>query len=390
MLLLATALFPYSVSGSGVNIATGDIDMLILVLALLLVPNFPNGQRIRFPSLLIAVMIYFGVCLFSNSFNGIDATTVLCVVQMMLYLVLAIIIIPPYARAIRARWIFAGMVACGVVLASACIINRSAYVLGLHKNALGAALNFAILAAVELYMSVPSRRKLLTACLAISTAGLLFSVSRGAWLGTAVGLVVLFIYRGRFKLMFKVLALLIPVIAITWIAMPKDYKEYATDLSSDSNSNKARFESIAFARSNFERNPLFGVGVGLRKQYDATNVIMSTLAETGIVGLAAFLFIHVVFYWTTWRARPKLSPADPASSFLYLGPPLITAAFVHGCVDHYWNRGLTLPWAAAGLALGAVQIAAGSRAKTARRRIFSTAQQRRGLRTAYTARPSAI
>ena len=94
MLLLTSALFPYSLSGEGmVNIGLGDVDLLILGLALMVIPNYPYGQRIRIPLILIAVAAYFGVCFFSSSFAGIGTYTIVCVVQMMVYLVFALIII---------------------------------------------------------------------------------------------------------------------------------------------------------------------------------------------------------------------------------------------------------------------------------------------------------
>src|SRR5207302_1484068 len=125
----------------------------------------------------------------------------------------------------------------------------------------------------------------------------------------------------------------------------------ATDFSEKRYSIKARYRSIDVARRYFEESPLFGVGVGLRKEMDATNVFWFTLAETGILGLATFGLIHVVFFAMIWRTQKRLSRRNEMYSFLAIGSALLLGKLTHGMVDHYWSRGqLMMAWASVGMA----------------------------------------
>ena len=96
---------------------------------------------------------------------------------------------------------------------------------------------------------------------------------------------------------------------------------------------------------------MFGVGVGLRKEYDATNIVWLTLAETGVLGLGAFLLLHAGILRMVWTTQRHLHRSDPLFSAAALGAALVTGKFIHGLVDHYWSRGpLLISWAAAGMA----------------------------------------
>jgi O-antigen ligase len=109
--------------------------------------------------------------------------------------------------------------------------------------------------------------------------------------------------------------------------------------------------SMDFAKSQYESSPLLGVGVGLRKEYDATNVFMLTLAETGLVGMAAFLYLHIAMALMVWKARRFARRDDVLFTALALGGALVLSKFIHGMVDHYWSRGaLMIAWASAGMA----------------------------------------
>ena len=101
-----------------------------------------------------------------------------------------------------------------------------------------------------------------------------------------------------------------------------------------------------------QSSPVLGTGVGLRKMYDATNVLMSTLAETGIVGLAAFLSIFIAFIPAAWKKRKLVAPDKMI--FVNMGIALTASSLVHGCVDHYWNRGLLVVWSAVGMSINAM------------------------------------
>ena len=85
---------------------------------------------------------------------------------------------------------------------------------------------------------------------------------------------------------------------------------------------------------------------------DATNVLLFTLAESGILGLAGFLAIHGVFLVMIWKTHRLLDPRDPAFSCLAIGGALVLGKFVHAQLDHYWSRGsVMMAWSAAGMAV---------------------------------------
>ena len=104
-------------------------------------------------------------------------------------------------------------------------------------------------------------------------------------------------------------------------------------------------------------SPILGVGVGLRKQYDATNVVMSTLAETGVLGLVAFAAIFGTLFWMAWKAQRKVGRDDPNFSLMAAGTAVVFGKLLHGCVDHYWSRGIVPVWAGAGLVVFAYNYA---------------------------------
>jgi hypothetical protein len=79
-----------------------------------------------------------------------------------------------------------------------------------------------------------------------------------------------------------------------------------------------------------------------------------TLAETGVVGLAALALLQVTFLCAVWRTRKYFLPTERHYSFLVLGGALVVSRLAHGMVDHYWTRGtLLIGWGCAGMAVGA-------------------------------------
>ena len=122
---------------------------------------------------------------------------------------------------------------------------------------------------------------------------------------------------------------------------------------------KLRYESVDIAENYFTQSPVFGMGVGLRKNYDATNLLLVTLAETGVLGAAALLFIHLAFFRMVWRTHSQIARSDALFSLLCIGGALVLNKFVHGMVDQYWSRGAIMAaWAGAGMVTRAYYAAA--------------------------------
>jgi len=136
------------------------------------------------------------------------------------------------------------------------------------------------------------------------------------------------------------------------MALPQEKREYALGFERSRFNIEARFRSFDFAKEQWLSSPFWGVGVGLRKQYDATNVVMLTLAETGVPGLAGFLAVHATFFALVLRIRRQVRQSDRLFTLLVLGVALLTAKLMHGMVDHYWSRGpIVVAWASVGMSL---------------------------------------
>jgi O-Antigen ligase len=378
-LMFGSALFPYDLSGGlPVKLALGEISLVLATPIVLM-----RTRQLTFPRLLITISLYFIVCIASSVIGGIDKDTIVSLAQMAVYLVLAGIILANYDSDPRALMPgFYGIVTAGVFLGSVALVSRSAFVLGMNKNALGSSLSFATVACAELWISATNRKqkRWLGISLCIISGGLLFSLCRGAWAGTICGLLFIFAFHGRIRLFLKSVLVLVPILAVCWISLPDGAKEYASDISTTSNNGKARLISIDYAEQFFLRSPVFGVGVGLRKQYDATNVVMSTLAETGVLGLTTFLLIHFHFYATIWPKRRNFAQNSASSVIVAIAGGLVIAKFVHGCVDHYWARTLLTVWGSAAMAMGVCM-------RSSARRLPSTRSRARAGYSAVNQRP---
>ncbi len=359
LLVFATCPFQSDVS-SGVfakfGVAEANLALAFPVFFLYLIAR---KQLPTVGPILLPILLYLGVCLYSSSVTWHKDTALISLLEMVLYFFVDVMVFATFLPRLEGmRLSLYGLVAVSVFLTLAAVGTNFTF-LGLNKNGLGASLSCALLVAVELWLSAPNRttQRWMTAALAVLALGLLLSLSRGSWLGALVGLVAIFGLRRQWQALGRLLALLIPLLMIGWFLMPSESRDYATGFSRDRFNIQARFNSIDIAKSAFQKNELYGDGVGIRKEYDATNIVWMTLAETGVLGAATFLLIHAVFLGTVVKIRRRLPPASPYVTFLTVGAALILCQFTHGLVDHYWSRGAVLAaWAAAGMVMGVYQM----------------------------------
>ena len=350
VLIVALAPFNHDISTGGpLRFSIGEINLILSVVVFLL-----RGRRILLGPLALPIAAYLSIGILSSALSWRD-TSLVSLVQMTIYLVLAVIVFTSFVNDARDfRWALKALIATGMFLACATIkAGGFGYVLGLHKNAVGASLACCVVVAAELWFSSTNARSrtILSGCLLVLVAGLFFSLSRGAWLCAACGLFVLLALRREFGLLLRLCLVMIPVVGLCWAFLPEKGKTYATDYSMENYNIKARFESIDISRANFNKDRVLGVGVGLRKEYDATNVVWLTLAETGVLGLMALLWLHFSLLRMVWKTQRHLHRKDPLFSAAALGAALVSGKFIHGLVDHYWSRGsLLITWAAAGMA----------------------------------------
>ena len=135
--------------------------------------------------------------------------------------------------------------------------------------------------------------------------------------------------------------------------LPPETRDYAFDFNPERGNIEARVDNQDMAIKMIEQNPILGAGIGVRKDFDATQLVLFTLAETGVLGMITLTLVFTSFFGMVWRTQKRLARTEFSYSLLAIGGALMLARIGHGMVDHYWARGPTMMgWAAAGMATG--------------------------------------
>ena len=352
MLIFASAPFQNDLSGGGgARFSIAEIN-LVLTLPILYVRWLVQKRQPRVGPILLPVLAYFTVCLCSSVIHW-RGSALISLFQMLLYFVVVVAVFNTFALDVRQYWLcFDVLIGVGVFLTIAGLATGYWFI-GLNKNGIADSLTCSFLVCVEMILSAHTlrRRRVLSAALLVIGIGLLYSLSRGAWLGTLGGVIFIFTLRRQVPRLLKVTLCLLPLLALFWLVLPQSSRDYATGFGQEHYNIKLRYDSMDLAEGYFNQSPLYGMGVGLRKDYDATNVLLMTAAETGVLGVAGFLLIHAAFFRMIWKARARIASSEALFTFLCLGGALVLNKFIHGLVDHYWSRGaLMATWAAAGMA----------------------------------------
>ncbi|HEX4086713.1 MAG TPA: O-antigen ligase family protein [Chthoniobacteraceae bacterium] len=351
MLIFATAPLQNDMSGGGpLRFSIAEINMLLAVPLLILCKRRPISLGPLTGGIGFYLLVSLGCTLLHWRY-----TSLICLVQMVLYLGVAVLIFYALPRSeYDYQFAMDGLMWMSVALAATVLVRRTGFVWNLHKNGVGESLAASLIVCAEMWFAAQGKRKrILSAAFIIIAAGLFFTLSRGAWLGALVGISVLIALRRQFRLLFRLSIVLVPLLAICWSHLPAASKDYATGFSSADNYNiKLRYESVDYAESLFHLSPWIGNGVGLRKEYDATNIVWCTLAETGVAGLFSFFVLHWVIIRFTWKTQKNINRSTTLYSGIALGGALVLSRLLHGMVDHYWGRGSnTVVWSAVGMAL---------------------------------------
>ena len=360
MLIFASAPFQNDLSGGGgAKFSIAEVN-LMLTLPVLYLRCLIGKQRLHVGPILLPVLLYFAVCILSSMIHWRGGTALISLIQMFLYFVVAVLVFCVFAPdPNQYRMGFYALVLVGVFLTGAALVTNYWFI-GLNKNGIAASLACCFLVCVELVLSADSRKqqRRLLAALGIIGVGLLFSLGRGAWLGTLAGVVFIFVLRRQVPLLIRIALMLLPLLALFWFTLPQSSRDYTFGFGQEHYNIKLRYDSIALAQNYFHESPIYGMGVGLRKDYDATNIILMTLAETGVLGVVTLLLIHTAFFQMIWRSRERIGRSEPIFSLLCIGGALVLDKLVHGMVDHYWSRGAIMAaWASAGMATRAYYIA---------------------------------
>ncbi len=215
---------------------------------------------------------------------------------------------------------------------------------------------------------------------ALITAGLLASWSRGAWLGAAVGVLVVLVLRSRLAAILSGVALLLLLAGLLLGAFSPDVVPAPiaqrladipayfglTDVLSQpvTDENFSVLERVAHwvaAQRMWALAPWLGVGPGNYAQVypqvrlpqwedalgHAHNIYLNVAAETGLIGLAAYLALMVtalVFVWQQLRAAGQIATTDGRwRAALMVGVlGVLVHLCVHNLVDNLFVQGMVL------------------------------------------------
>ena len=360
-LIFATAPLQTDLSGGGggARFSFAEINLVLtlpLFIALLLV----GARRLRPWPFLWTSALYVLACVASSFVQWRPTSAPSSYLQMALFL---FVIVPIFALFGRrpddlkpALW---GLLFVSALLSFVKILHPSVEAFGLNKNGMGGSLACALIVAAELWAYYQPRatfhKRLLIPLMGLISLGLLLTLSRGGWLAAISGLVLVASLRRQFVLLGRVAVVAIPLVTLAWGFLPQESRSYATSFSSQRGNIKQRYINTDATLKQWQTNIWFGAGTGLRKDLDATNLVVMALGETGIVGLVTFLAIFVSYFAALWHARSRLPTDDFAFSLLCIGGGLMLSRLTQGMVDHYWARGPTMmAWAAAGMATGAL------------------------------------
>lgn len=330
-----------------------EIDLTICLIVFFF-RRITHNRPIRWGPYLMPVILYLSICMASSLVDWHPETVSTAMMQMILYFVLATMLYGNFAeKPEQLLWGFNMLIVVCVFLSLSGLIANNFFIYGLHKNGVGSSLGFGVIVCIELWMAAEKgKTKIwLFVALVIITAGLIFTLSRGSWLGAIFGTIVVISLRGKFRFLLQVMIVLIPVVAIFWNLLPQEKKDYAVGFGRERDNIEARYQTIDYAKEQFEKSPFYGVGIGLRKEVDATNIFWITLAETGVPGLLSFAAMQVVTFLMLYKTQKKMSRSDKLWPLVGAPAGLLVNKLVHGMVDHYYARGpLVMAWASVGMA----------------------------------------
>jgi hypothetical protein len=356
-LMITFALIPLQqdIPGMPVHLSISELCLAILF-PICLLKTAQMGKPIRMGPLMWPVALYLFFCFISSlpHFHP-HSPAITAYAQMVVYLVFGIMITASFpGDTDDLRFALEGAVGMAAIFAAMVILTHFHYPHE-NKNAWGAVFGSTFVMGLEFWLAAQFRgerkkARLLFWALLLIGAALFLCLSRGGWGEAVAGSFVLLLLRKRFGLMLRIGLAMVPIIAVLWMAIPKSDKTYAVNISTSAHSTWTRIYDFKYAWAQYQTDPIFGVGVQLRKEMDATDLLMVTLAESGVQGVLAFLLIHAVAAGMAWKIHKRLDPRDPRFSLVAIGAALVFQRFAHGMVDQYWCRGpLIWAWCAAGM-----------------------------------------
>lgn len=216
-----------------------------------------------------------------------------------------------------------------------------------------------------MYVKKSRLRIFLIIAAAVGFLALLFNGTRGVWIATLILIPSVILIYARNKL--KSVAVVFSILLITggiFFATPNLAERFSTITNMHIQSNSERLLMWQSALKMFEDNPIFGVGYGQykfayqnkyilpeateRHQEHAHNNILQMLAECGIVGASAFLFMWGYFSYFSLRAWLKEKKVAWLLFFC-----VVWGTMLHGLTEFNFETAVTskMFWYALGLCI---------------------------------------
>ncbi len=198
-------------------------------------------------------------------------------------------------------------------------------------------------------------RRLCIVTVPIVGLALLLTESRAAWLGAAVGIVLLAVSRYR-RLIAPLIALSIAAAAF---GVGAGYLSRLTGgLRGQDAATQLRYREFANALQLIRDYPIFGVGFGdapsINLQTGVSSVYLTVAERAGLVGLALFLVVLVSLVTRLIRGALRANADDPFGELTLAIAAALVAACIAATLDHYFfNLGFphmaAIFWTVAGL-----------------------------------------
>jgi O-antigen ligase len=235
----------------------------------------------------------------------------------------------------------------------------------IDPNALGGLLIMMLTLTVpQLFAAKPViKRGWIILSLGLMGLALLFSFSRGSFVGAGAALFLLGLVRYRKLLLILVLALALILILpqtqgyVTHFFQGVQIEDLATQM---------RIGEYTDAIKLIQRYPIFGVGFTGTPEIDTylqvASLYLMMASEMGLVGLAAFLIVMLTLFISAWRVRKRVRARSDFEPIWWGYHTALAGALVGGVFDHYFfnldfHHSVTLFWLFVGLAAASTRLA---------------------------------
>lgn len=185
-------------------------------------------------------------------------------------------------------------------------------------------------------------------CWLFGAAGIVVSLSRGAWLGLTAALLVSVLFFGSKKFKFLTLGLVILMASVIYLVPSLNTRIMAPFTVGEQSAN-SRLSLWRAGLNGIVDAPIFGKGItGFSNNWDnynpdpklshhnyPHNIFLNFWIETGLLGVVSFTLLCLYFIYRGWKDR-----RNPYVAGLAL---FLVAMFVHGMIDNpYFKNDLAL------------------------------------------------